>query len=60
MEKSGTIYRTILSKTTVISIKKNNTDQRLGNGIILIAVGNTTKASPGPVNKYNRFCKGNM
>jgi hypothetical protein len=39
----------MLSKATVINIRKTSTAQRCGTGIILIAVGNTTNTRPGPV-----------
>ena len=46
---------TKLSNATVRSVRKNNTDQNWGNGILLRAIGNATNVKPGPVEDIRKL-----
>ena len=45
----------MLSKATVISMKKKRADHSCGKGILLRASGYATNASPGPVRKLSKI-----
>ena len=55
--RNGSILLTVLSKATVINMKKNRTAHSCGRGILLMASGYATNASPGPKESKKKVIK---